>query len=130
MGSFPPVGLFIFVSPSCSCKIENQIAISRFLPKILFLREGCNGKENKGYYMVELLRFPILRIIESNHLLNTSRDGDSTTSLGSLLQCFTALSVKKFFLTSSRNFPCCNLRLFPSVTCYLGDSLPSDSCRK
>ena len=31
----------------------------------------------------------------STHLLNTSRDGDSTTSLGSLFQCLTILSVKK-----------------------------------
>ncbi|KAK4811306.1 hypothetical protein QYF61_023358 [Mycteria americana] len=33
----------------------------------------------------------------STRLLNTSRDGDSTTSLGSLFQCLTTLSVKKFF---------------------------------
>lgn len=63
MGSFPPVGLFIFVSPSFSHKIENQIAISHFLPKILLLREGCNGKENKGYNMTELFQFPLLWII-------------------------------------------------------------------
>jgi len=30
--------------------------------------------------------------------LNPSRDGDSTTSLGSLVQCLTALAVKTFFL--------------------------------
>lgn len=39
-------------------------------------------------------------------LLNTSRDGDSTTSMGSL----TTLSVKEFFLISSLSLPWCNLR--------------------
>jgi len=34
----------------------------------------------------------------SIHLLNTSTDEASITSLGSLFQCFTTLSVKKFFL--------------------------------
>ena len=33
----------------------------------------------------------------SKRFLNTSRDGDSTTSLGSLSQCLTTLSVKKVF---------------------------------
>jgi len=33
--------------------------------------------------------------------LKTSRDGDSTTSLGSLLQCLTTHSVKKFFPISN-----------------------------
>jgi len=41
---------------------------------------------------------------------NTSRDGDSTNSLGSPFCCLTTLSVKKFFLISSLNLPCCNLR--------------------
>ncbi|KAK4813127.1 hypothetical protein QYF61_011338 [Mycteria americana] len=41
------------------------------------------------------------------------RDGDSTTSLGSLVQCLTALSVKKSFLISSLNLPWRNLRPFP-----------------
>jgi len=33
----------------------------------------------------------------SKRFLNTSRDGDSTPSLGSLFQCLTTLSVRKFF---------------------------------
>ena len=41
----------------------------------------------------------------STCLLNTSRDGDSTTSLGSLFQCLTTLSVKKFFLTIQSKRP-------------------------
>ncbi|KAK4819628.1 hypothetical protein QYF61_008848 [Mycteria americana] len=51
----------------------------------------------------------------SKRLLNTSRDGDSTTSLGSLFQCLITLSVKKNFLISSLNLPWCNLRPFPLV---------------
>jgi len=37
--------------------------------------------------------------------LKTSRDGDSTTSLGSLFQCLSTLQVKKFFLISNLNLP-------------------------
>ncbi|KAK4831181.1 LOW QUALITY PROTEIN: hypothetical protein QYF61_015913 [Mycteria americana] len=47
--------------------------------------------------------------------LGAARDGDSTTSLGSLFQCLTTLSVKKFFLISSLNLPWHNLRPFPLV---------------
>ncbi|KAK4815816.1 LOW QUALITY PROTEIN: hypothetical protein QYF61_007425 [Mycteria americana] len=43
------------------------------------------------------------------------RDGDSSTSLGSLFQCLITLSVKKNFLISSLNLPWCNLRPFPLV---------------
>jgi len=51
----------------------------------------------------------------SIHLSNTSGDGASTPSLGSLFQRFTTLSVKKFFLISSLNLLWCNLRPFPLV---------------
>ena len=51
----------------------------------------------------------------STRLLDTSRDGDSTTSLGSLFQCSTTLSAKKFFIISSLKLPWHNLRLFPLV---------------
>jgi len=62
-----------------------------------------------------------LKIVKSNHqpittmpclhiFFNTSRDGESITSLGSLFQCFTTLSVKKFFLISNLNLPWHNLR--------------------
>ncbi|KAK4823315.1 hypothetical protein QYF61_000917 [Mycteria americana] len=43
------------------------------------------------------------------------RDGDSTTSLGSLFQCLTTVSVKEFFLISNLNLPWRNLRPFPLV---------------
>ena len=48
-------------------------------------------------------------------LLNTSRDGDSTTSLGSLFQGLITLSVKNFFLISNLNLLWCNFRPFPLV---------------
>jgi len=40
----------------------------------------------------------------SRQVLNISREGDSTTSLGSLFQCSVTLRVKKFFLVFRRNF--------------------------
>ena len=51
----------------------------------------------------------------SKWFLNTSRDGDSTTSLGSLFQCLTTFCVKKFFLISNLNLPWLNLRPFPLI---------------
>ena len=51
----------------------------------------------------------------SRWFLNTFRDGDSTTYLGSLFQCLTTLSVKKFFLISNLNLPWLNLRPFHLV---------------
>jgi len=51
----------------------------------------------------------------SKRFLNTSRDGDSTTPLGSLFQCLTTLSVRKCFLISNLNSPWHNLRPFPLV---------------
>ncbi|KAK4823949.1 hypothetical protein QYF61_008335 [Mycteria americana] len=56
----------------------------------------------------------------SKRPLNTSRDGDSTTSLGSLFQCLITLSVKKNFLISSLNLPWRNLRPFPLVLSLVG----------
>jgi len=49
------------------------------------------------FNQIRLLRAP------SNLTLNISRDGAATTSLGSPFQCFTTLTVKNFFLTSSLN---------------------------
>ena len=48
---------------------------------------------------------PCPEVPVSTRFLNISRDGDSTTSLGSLFQCLTILSVKKFFLVSNLNLP-------------------------
>ena len=47
--------------------------------------------------------------------LKTSREGDSTTSLGSLFQYLTSLSVKNFLLIPKLNLPCHNLRTFSLV---------------
>ena len=51
----------------------------------------------------------------SKWFLNTFRDGDSTTSVGSPFQCLTTLAVKKCFLISNLNLPWHNLRPFPLV---------------
>lgn len=51
----------------------------------------------------------------STHLLDMSRNCDSTTSLGSLVQCLTTLPMKKFFLTPNLNLPWCNLRPFAHI---------------
>jgi len=56
------------------------------------------------------------RSTTSKWFLNTSRDGDSTTSLGSLFQCLTTLSVKKFFLISNLNLPWHSLRPYVHVS--------------
>ena len=47
--------------------------------------------------------------------LNTSGVGDSTTSLGSPLQCLTTLLEKQYFLMSNLNLPWHNLRPFPLI---------------
>ena len=55
----------------------------------------------------------------SRRVLNISREGDSTTSLGSLFQCSITLRVKKFFLTFSWSFLCFSLCLLPLVLSWL-----------
>ncbi|KAK4813638.1 hypothetical protein QYF61_014398 [Mycteria americana] len=57
----------------------------------------------------------VLKVPHLHTFLNSSRDGDSTTSLGSLFQCLITLSVKKFFQIANLNLPWCNLRPFPLV---------------
>ena len=51
----------------------------------------------------------------SRWVLNFSREGDSTTSLGNLFQCSVTLRVKKFFLMFSWNFLCFSLCPLPLV---------------
>jgi len=51
----------------------------------------------------------------SRQVLNISREGDSTTSLGSVFQCSVTLRGKKFFLMFRRNFPCFILCPLPLV---------------
>ncbi|NXN59337.1 TESK2 kinase, partial [Rynchops niger] len=50
--------------------------------------------------------FKVLHRNASRQVLNISRDGDSTTSLGSLFQCSATLKVKKFVLMFRWNFLC------------------------
>ncbi|KAK4822563.1 hypothetical protein QYF61_016132 [Mycteria americana] len=58
---------------------------------------------------------PKLTTSGRSELAKSRRDGDSTTSLGSLVQCLTTLSVKKFSLISNLNLPWRNLKPFPLV---------------
>ena len=51
----------------------------------------------------------------SRRVLNISREGDSTTSLGSLPQCSVTLRGKKFFLMFRWNFLCFSLCPLPLV---------------
>ena len=51
----------------------------------------------------------------SKYFLNTSRDGDSITCLGSPFQYLTTVSEKKFFLICKLNLHWHNLRLFPFI---------------
>jgi len=44
---------------------------------------------------------PCSQVPHPHGFLNPSRDGDSSTALGSLVQRLTTLSVKKFFLISN-----------------------------
>lgn len=54
-------------------------------------------------------------------VLETTKDGDSTTCLGNLFQCCMFLSVKKFFPMSSLNLPscscCCSTQLPNASSC-------------
>ena len=59
----------------------------------------------------------------STCFLNPSRDGDSTTSLGSLGQCLTTLSVKKIFPPIQSKPPLAQLEAISSrpIAGYLGE---------
>jgi len=61
------------------------------------------------FHQSRVLRAP------SNLVLNTSREGAATASLGSLGQCFTTTMVKNFFLISNLNLPSFSLEPFPLV---------------
>ena len=52
----------------------------------------------------------------SRQVLNISREGESTTSLGNLFQCSITLKVKKFFLMFSWNFLCFRSGRWTQVT--------------
>ena len=82
-------------------------------------------ESNSNELIIESLKLrKITKIIQSNHQsiptmptstfsLNTSRDSDSTTPLGSLCQCLTTLSEKQFLLIFNVNLLWHNLRPIP-----------------
>lgn len=61
-----------------------------------------------------LPRSPLIQVprCHMNMSLNTSRDGDLITPLGSLFQCLTAFSVKKFLLISTLTFSCAYTHIY------------------
>jgi len=61
------------------------------------------------FHQARLLRAP------SNLAFHTSREQAATASLGNLLQCFTTLMVKKFFLIPNLNLPSFSLESLPLV---------------
>ena len=62
----------------------------------------------------------------SRQVLNISREGESTTSLGNLVQCSVILKVKKFFLMFSCNFTeSQNHRMFEDGRDLCGSSSPT-----
>ena len=62
--------------------------------------------------------------------LNTSRDSDSTTTLGSLCHCITSLSEKKCFLICNLNLPWHNLKPLPLVLSnYVQDAGETLMCK-
>ena len=75
--------------------------------KITQFQSSCHGLV--ATHQTRLLRAP------SNLALKTSRDEAFTTSLGSLLQCLTILSVKNFPLTSNLNLSPFSLKPVPFV---------------
>ena len=61
------------------------------------------------FHQTRLLNAP------SNLALNTSTEGASTTSLGNLFWCLTALMVKNFFFMANLNLLCFSLKALPLV---------------
>lgn len=68
---------------------------------------------------------PELRAV-SKQVLNSSKDGDSTTSVDSLFQCLPTLTVKKIFLLFKCDFLYFNICLLPLVL-SLGTTLAPPS---
>ena len=90
---------------------EVTVSVSRALTG---LNESQNHRLEKTSKIIKSNHHPnttmptkpkVSRSASSASFLNTSRDGDSTTSLGSLFQCLATVSVKKFFLISNLNSP-------------------------
>ncbi|KAK4829415.1 hypothetical protein QYF61_003979 [Mycteria americana] len=90
----------------------------------------CRYSNSRGIEKIHPSRNPLSGTRQGSELkpdvLNdmTFRDGDSTTSLGSLFQCLTTLSVKKIIFPNIQSKPpLAQLEAVSSrpITCYLGE---------
>ncbi|XP_068267934.1 protein EOLA1-like [Nyctibius grandis] len=98
--------------PEKVLELENKAVLSNLEEKYLtvvsnarWLLEPIPARGRRGVWQVDI----------PEELIPSAADGDSTTSLGSLFQCLTTLSRKKFFLISNLNLPLHNLRPLPLV---------------
>uniref|UniRef100_A0A8B9VF12 DNA-directed RNA polymerase subunit beta n=1 Tax=Anas zonorhyncha TaxID=75864 RepID=A0A8B9VF12_9AVES len=82
------------------CPLDPGTFVFKFLlPILAYSVKSSSAKEH-----IPSVWF--LLLAQSNLFLNSVRLSAVTTSLGSLFQCATTLSVKNFLLMSSLNFPC------------------------
>jgi len=80
-------------------------AFTNLIIESLRLEKSSKIMKSKGQPNTTMTAKPCPEVPHLHVFLNTSRDGDSTTSLGSLFECLTTLSVKKVFLISNLNLP-------------------------
>jgi len=99
----------------CCCYLNSELL--SFSPRIT----ECSGLEGTSVgHLVQppcqsRVTYSRLHRTLSRRVLNISREGDSTASLGSLFQGSVTLRGKKFFLMFRQNFLCFNLCPLPLV---------------
>jgi len=98
-----------------AAKLLRPLHISRYLSLPLISQEHRIIKAGKTTAITTTNTSPLSTSISATSpvFLNTSKDGDSTTSLGSPFQHLTTLWEKKFFLISNLSLPWCNFRPSP-----------------
>lgn len=95
-----------------AAKIKAPRTLSVFcdqLPVVAPRRAEAGGPSGEHHSEVCWSRTP------SQLVSNISRNGDSTPSLGNLMQCLTTLTVKKCFLMFNHYMPCSSLFPLPPI---------------
>jgi len=95
-------------------------AVGHLLPKGHRITEWWGLEDTSVAHLVQTscrsrVAYSRLHRTTFRRVLNISREGDSTTSLGSLCQCSFTLRGKKFFLMFRRNFLCFSVCPLPLV---------------